>query len=579
MLLSVVVFFVLLWLLGYPLALGVKFSSREERVAMTFGLGLAVFPLLSVMLNWLSVPLHILTYVTLGVVSSVLVWWRMPQRHKEERELVPAMMALLLALVVVVVFSFGAFRYAYLEDDDPWFHAMGVKYVAEHWTYSLDPAHWIRSYLEPYPPSYDVLMGVLRQTNDSVQGTLKLFNVFLVGFAHLFFFFFARAVLQRTSYALFASVVLVVAPGFAGHFIWAQSLNIALMFPALLSVIKGWPWYVTTLLFAGVGLSQLSSAVAIYGMAFLLAAIGKKWQQIACLGLAGVIALSVFYVPMIEKYGWDRFKEGNSIFGETFSGGAESDTSGSFVYGWRDFVDVPLVTRIDQPTGFGSVIVFLAVAGLAVLLWRRSKVTPWWLSVVAVLLFTLAGLEGNTLPMKLFPHRFWPFLAVPVALLCAVSLVVVPAKMRVWVAFAAIIALVVTAGYPKFVVQTTPWQPGGLWASKNELLGYLQLKDVLPRNTPILMLCTDRDEVVGLDFDSLPFDPDVLSLRRQFVNLTSQSLSEFMKRKQMEHVIIDNHCVKQHGKEKTGALLSAVRNSTAFMVKFETSGMHLYKRA
>ena len=59
----------------------------------------------------------------------------------------------------------GAFRYPYLENEDPWGHSVGVKYVAiektaydpdlERKGVDIDP---VNSYMDPYPPAYDILM-------------------------------------------------------------------------------------------------------------------------------------------------------------------------------------------------------------------------------------------------------------------------------------------------------------------------------------------------------------------------------------------------------------------------------------
>ncbi len=598
MLLSFIIFFLVIALLGLPFAQRLKFHSCAEKYVMTLGIGLGIFPLLTIVLNTLSIPLHYLTYIILGVAAIAVSsftkiflneagqrpaeFGKLKEKY-EVQEKYEAIIAAILAFIVFAVFVYGAFQYKYLEDDDPWFHAMGSKYVAEQKSYSLpyDNEIWIRSYLEPYPPSYDVLMGILHQTNDSMQGTLKSFNALLVALSHLFFYFFARTFLQSRKLALFASAILVMNPSYAGHFIWAQSLNIALMFPALLAVYYASTsilWTVAaTILLASISLTQLSSSVAINGMALLLALTQKnRFRTIGAIIFAAVIAAGIFYLPMVAKYGIETVKQGNSVFTHTFTGTEESETSGGKIYGIKDFIFVPLITRIDQPTGIGIGIFVLAVAGLAVLLYFRAKATPFWLVIILWLAFTLAGVEGNAFPVKLFPHRFWPFFGVPVALLCALSLKIVGGKKKIALLAAALIAITITAGIPKTQVQTMPWQPGGAWASKNEIQGYLQLSKILPKNTPILTLCTDRDEVIGLDFDSLPMSYELERLRRRFVNLTAADIQQFMQQENVSYLIIDNHCVKKYGKEKVEEILTSVRDSN-FKLEYETSGMHLFE--
>ncbi|MBI4016253.1 MAG: hypothetical protein HY363_00995 [Candidatus Aenigmarchaeota archaeon] len=586
MLLSFIIFFLIITLLGFPFSQYLKFYSRAEKYVLTRGIGLGVFPLLTIILNTLSIPLHYITYIIIGAAATgITFYFSAGKKEKfESKEYIETIIAAVLALIVFAVFVYGAARYAYLEDDDPWFHAMGSKYVAQQKTYSLqhDEEIWLRSYLEPYPPSYDVLMGVLHQTNNSMQFTLKIFNALLVALSHLFFYFFARIFLQSRKLALFASAILLLNPSYAGHFIWAQSLNIALMFPALLAVYYSgtsllWT-FIAVVMLAGINLTQLSSAVAINAMSGLLALSQKNWRMVAGIFIAAVVAAGVFYVPMVAKYGWAVVKEGNSVFPHTFTFGVsesvQSDTSGGKIYGITDFISVPLVTRIDQPTGLGIGIFILGFSGFFLLLYFRKKITPCWGVILLWFAFTLVGLEGNLLPVRLFPHRFWPFFAVPVALLSALLLRIISGKKRLAFVAVVLIAVIVTSGVPKFIVQTSPWQPGGSWASKNEIQGYLQLQKILPKNTPIMTLCTDRDEVIGLDFAGLPLDYSLERLRRRFNNLTVAEIQQFMRQKNMRYVIIDNHCVKKYGKQQTEKLMSAVQK--VFKLEYETSGMHLF---
>ena len=77
------------------------------------------------------------------------------------------------------IYASGAFKYPYLEDDDSWAHTFGAKYVSMGNNVFEKDIEKLR-YINPYPPSYDIWMGILHQTNDSMYWTLKFFNAFII---------------------------------------------------------------------------------------------------------------------------------------------------------------------------------------------------------------------------------------------------------------------------------------------------------------------------------------------------------------------------------------------------------------
>ena len=55
----------------------------------------------------------------------------------------------------------------------------GVEYFSIEKNAFNENAESIR-YMNPYPPAYDILFGILHQTNDSVYWTLKFFNALII---------------------------------------------------------------------------------------------------------------------------------------------------------------------------------------------------------------------------------------------------------------------------------------------------------------------------------------------------------------------------------------------------------------
>ena len=129
----------------------------------------------------------------------------------------------------------GAFSYPYLEDDDPWDHAKGIKFVSLEKT--VDTPSYFEDrffyYMDPYPPGYEATQGILHQTNDSIQWSMKFFNALIISLGIIFFYFFAREFIGNSKKALFATFVLAMIPCYLSHFIWAHALVITLFFPAM----------------------------------------------------------------------------------------------------------------------------------------------------------------------------------------------------------------------------------------------------------------------------------------------------------------------------------------------------------
>src|SRR4030042_1450406 len=86
--------------------------------------------------------------------------------------------------------------------------------------------------MDPYPPGYDLLMGVLLQTANSVMWILKFFNALIISVSIAFFYFFAKELMGDKNKALFSTFCLAAVPAFMSHFIWAISLAVPLYFVA-----------------------------------------------------------------------------------------------------------------------------------------------------------------------------------------------------------------------------------------------------------------------------------------------------------------------------------------------------------
>ena len=169
---SILVFFVTILGLGFTITRFVKESDNFlERNLMRIGFGLGFFIVLGLFFNVVRVPLDWRIFLIASLIIPVFYFLKniknikfnlKPSITKYDLSI---LIMLLIFFAAFYMYSKGAFSYPWLEDDDSWGHAIGVKYVAvEKTVFSKQPLR----YIDPYPPSYDMLLGILHQTNNSI---------------------------------------------------------------------------------------------------------------------------------------------------------------------------------------------------------------------------------------------------------------------------------------------------------------------------------------------------------------------------------------------------------------------------
>lgn len=553
--------------------LGLEEEDGGTRLVMQFAAGIVAFVMASVVLGAIG-QANSAAYLVLAAALAAAAWQKKPADFRlpeagMEWKLVAAMFAAHLA-----VYAAGAFQYPYLEDDDPWEHAAAAHYVSVSGSY-LQPEHLPLHYLAPYTPFYDVLMGVLFQVdNSSMQATLKFFNALLASLSIPFFFCWARERLGGRT-ALWASFALAVLPCFMSHFIWSQTLALALVFPALYFMEKFSKagegaarkafGIMAVLSSAAVFMTQPSTGAMFGGLmaAYLAAlalpdAIAARTLSLAKLkppatALFGglLVAVALFWGPMFVVYPVDKVFAQNSLSAKLLTD-VQGDTGGGLVYGLGDFIDAPLASKMDQPTGFGpAMAILLAIGAAAAALALRSPENRDNAAVMLLwLAYGLIGTEGNLLPVKLVPHRFWVFLAIPVAILAgygavrALEYVEKNRRALETVAKVLIVALLLyTSAYPKAVVETSAWPPGAKWVSEQHIAGYVGLK-ALPPNTPVFNFCMGEQFADGMDKAGYAWVKEVADYKYAAINDSTDANYAFLKKYGYKYAIIDQSCMK-----------------------------------
>jgi len=415
---TIVLFFVYCYGLGFTVSSFVKNSENFlERNLMRLGFGLSLLPFLALVLNIINIPADWRIILALSLVYPLYYLLRNYKKFGFSFKLTKTSLSIFAMLVIFFVnfyiYGTGAFSYPYLEDDDSWSHAIGVKYYSiEKNVYNLE-AERIR-YINPYPPTYDILLGILHQTNDSIYWTMKFFNALIISLSTVFFYFFVKEFTSNKNKALFAAFALLSIPAFLSHFIWAISFAIPLYFIVFYAIERikyDKKWWI---LAGAVMVATLTSTpthstyFSIFFVLYFLTKIFLEKKMLvyhALAGLTGVILSFVFWwLPMIIKYGFFGVLQGFGLPLEDLEkspGGISTLTNiggtGDRFYSISDFVFAQKANMINNPIGIGVVLSLLLIVALIFtslkyldLLKKNKKIVlVSFFVVIAVVLFFL----------------------------------------------------------------------------------------------------------------------------------------------------------------------------------------------
>jgi len=439
--LTIILFFVYTWGFGFSITFFLKNSENFlERNLIRVGIGLGVFSVVSNLLNLLHIPMDWRIFLILSIILPIMASAKSLLKEAPKINLkltkshVYIVIVLLIFLIHFFIFLKGDFLYPYLEDDDSWDHAKSATYVAiEKTAYEPEefkslPGHGMFHYLDPYPPSYPILMGVLHQTSPSINWTLKFFNSLIISIGIMFFYFFIKEFFKNQTKALFATFILAIIPCYFSHFIWSLSLSVALFFPAFycLEMKKhDSKWiFAAVIVIAAILLTQTTTSVhfafflAIYVLTKLF--FEKKLDILLIIAgpIAGLLAIVLWWGPMYIKYktihglllGLGQTGVGAILFGEALR-----------FYTWQDFIYVKNYNMINNPVGIGFFLSLLVILSLvSIFTFWGKKTTNERAAITAVLLWLLyafLSVNGSRLPVRLDYHRSWLIMAIPISII------------------------------------------------------------------------------------------------------------------------------------------------------------------
>ena len=630
-LISIILFFVYTWGLGFTATRFIKNAENSwEKNLMRIGIGLGILPLLAVFLNLLHIPLDWKIFLALSLIIpaySIIKDKKLTfPKPKLKKSTVYILVVLFLFLATFFMYHKGAFSYPYLEDDDPWDHAKGIKYVSIE--KNLNTPEYFQGerffyYMDPYPPGYEAVQGILHQTNDTINWSMKFFNALIISLGIIFFYFFAKELIESRQKALFSTFALAMVPCYLSHFIWAHALIITLFFPAMyclgrIKYDKKW-FFPAALVIGSIALTHPEEPIKL-GILFVLfivtkSLLQKKFLKTEFFAVATGYLLSFMWWAFNWRDMW-ALKLGRGV-GEA---GLEAAQKGGFTlikkiltsipkifptsggsatraYSFSDFFMAKSQNLINNPIGVGIFLTLITIVALISIILEykslREEKNHWLVIALVWFVFIFIFINSVTfhLPMGLRAFRMWMLLAFSIALLApqgAFYLARLGKKFNISksiIIAILIIGVILTSGYQKYSMNTASWFPGGKWTSMEELQGYTWLK-TLPPNTRVFDMATKGDKVViGYDKYSCAWCENVQEFRADILNNDAVSLHEWLKKNKYEYLVIGGMTYKylerQFGENKTKEILPRLTEDVAtsglFKIEHQNQGVVIFK--
>ena len=606
--LTIVLFFVYTFGLGIVATSFVKNSDNFlERNLMRIGFGVAIVPFLGLILNLFRIPIDWRIILVLSLVYPLYYAIKHKFQLKPRFAITKTDLSILAMLVIfsanLYVYASGAFNYPYLEDDDSWSHAMSVKYVSIEKTVFQKTSVGFH-YIDPYPPTYDLLLGILNQTNDSVYWTLKFFNALIISLSTIFFYFFVKEFTQDRNKALFASFALASIPAFMSHFIWSISLTAPLyfvVFYALEMIKHDKKWWIVAGLVMVTTLTSSPTHSTYFGLFFVLYLLTKMILERNILiyhilaGILGALLSFIFWwLPMIFKHGFYGVLTSLGIIAPGRETALSVGGTGDRLYALSDFLCQPGtncyngINAINNPVGIGILLSALTLIALIFLFLRYKdllrKENNWLVITFVWFVFTFYAVNAAKMPIKISPFRAWMLLAIPVCILSAegaFNLMAISKKSignigKHAMLIILLIGIYFTSTQQKIAVNTAQWPPGAFWTSGDEIAGYLWLKDNLPANANVFTFMNNAP-IIAYDKFTCHWCEDVNSFQKNGFNKSIEETYNWLKTKDYNFIVIDGQTAKKFGINETNKKLQDIISFGKFKPVFQNNGVLLFE--
>ncbi|MBS3102923.1 hypothetical protein J4458_05775 [Candidatus Woesearchaeota archaeon] len=609
--LSIILFFLYTWGFGYGLgSLARESEDFLERNLMRIGIGLGAMLTLGLLLNLLRIPLDWKIFLSISILLILIRFYAHFKKGKNifnpkniSISIFPLLMLVLFS-ISFYMYAKGAFSYPYLEDDDSWSHSMGVKYVSMEKTVFEKTSVGLH-YIDPYPPVYEMLLGIMHQTSNSVYWTLKFFNALIVSLSIVFFYFFAKVFTNSSKKAFFSTFALFAVPAFLSHFIWAISITMPLFFISFYSVEKikdDKKWLIIAAIVIAATLTSSPTHSTYFGLFFIIYFIARALAERKFLlheflaGFLGMLlSFLLWWLPMIIKRG---------VMGTLYGVGLNPASSLVAIGGTADraykiseFIFAKKTNMINNPIGIGLVLSILTVIGLIFLIikYKETIKKEGYYKFVLLLwfVFSLYAVNAAKFPVKLSPFRAWMLLAIPVSLLSgeainlienfAKGLVKSITKSNLITTGASLLiigtlfyGIIITSFIQKYTVNTALWPPGAFWTSNDEIKGYLWLKDNIPTGTKVFTF-SNNGIIMGLDKFTCHWCENVRSYQTSGFNETADENYNWLKNESYRYIIIDGQAAQKFGANETNKKIQSFISSGKFRPVFTNNGLIIFE--
>lgn len=611
-LLTILLFFIYLFGLGYSLTRFLKVNNLENCI-LRLGVGLGAFPVLGLSLNALKIPLDWKIFLIISIALPIYDCLRIAKSFPSQfkiKDFIPSVnniMLLIIFLACVALYCGGSFSYPWLEDTDSWFHAAGIKYIAIEKNVNVLPSMF--QYILPYPPGYDLLIGVVHQTSPSLYWTLKFFNGLIVALSYLFFYVFINGFIEDRNKSLLATYFLFCIPCYLSHFIWAHSLIIALFFPALYLTFKATQdrkfLFPASIVTAGIFLIQPTQAVKYVCLIIILlcAVLSdktiRKANIFAAIFGAAVLSSILWWFPvLIKMFGGGaplvfpnkeavlglRQVESVTFFERLASLFSAAGGTATRSYSWKDYLFLPKLNYVNNPIGIGLILYMLAVVGLVRtfinLKQLKSNKRVLTITMLLWLVFTFLGMNSKTfnLPVGLFAFRFWMLFAIPISFFAAEAVIFFISKIKsipVKIIILSVIlsAVFINSALPKIRTNTSRWSAGvgQFWTSRDEMEGYLWLRNNLKSNTKVFAYINSF-YLIGFDMYNDFWTP---YYQNSLTHLFEQNLSQaylILKENGYNYLIIGKRERNYYGKNRFDQKIHNLIEHQSFDLLFTREG-------
>jgi len=607
-LLSIVLFFVMSWGLGFSLTFFINRKSDViERNVMNVGIGLGLFSVLAAIMTLLRIPLKWYLFVALSLIIPIYCFIMNKKTFSMSKFKFKKSHIYLIVVFVLFMFTFnmyakGAFSYDLFEDGDPWKHSGIAKYIALTGS-ALEPFenYDVLQYIDSYPPAYDTLLSFAYQISGNLIWSVKFFNILLISLGIIFMYFLVKEFTKDKNKALFSTFALAMIPCYMSHFIWAHTLVILLIYPLLYCLIKMREdklWSVPfTLVYAGVMVVQPTQAVKIsimIGLYILVKSILEKkilFKEIYSSIIAVVTSIVIWWGPMILKYksvgrllsvakGVNPTKVlADKPFSLKFVGSADR------LYSFSDFFYSKAQNMINNPVGVGVFLMLLLFVTLIFVVVKYKdmlKKQNHWVIISGVwLLFAFLGIHGERLPIQLWAFRFWMLFALTLSIFIGfgfTNLLEFCKKIKIST-FVVIIVLVMgiwfTSGVDKYAVNTSNWEmTAAEYVQYGNLDSWKRISTLEP-DSKVFFPCRNVKNmdisILGLDKYSCLWCEDEKDFKMSYYEKEPQALIDFVKSKDYDYLYMDANCLTEFNKNVT--------NFNSYLTNLSQTGIPLVHKS